>query len=117
MNELARVLSAFHDATQCEAGVWMQTAADGAIPSLGASTPNPPTPTRFPPIADGEVLVPATRGHVMIAAVPGPRRAWLALGPCPGEHVDLGSFMSFLLPVVTQYLQSALEVEHAANEL
>ena len=25
--------------------------------------------------------------------------------------------MSFLLPVVTQYLQSALEVEHAANEL
>ena len=25
--------------------------------------------------------------------------------------------MEFLLPVVTQYLQSALEVEHAANEL
>jgi sigma-B regulation protein RsbU (phosphoserine phosphatase) len=54
---------------------------------------------------------------VVIAGVPGPRRAWLALGPCPERDVELQSFMAFLLPVVTQYLQSALEVEHAANEL
>jgi len=51
------------------------------------------------------------------AGVPGPRRAWLALGPCPAPDAGLLRFMEFLLPVVTQYLQSALEVEHAANEL
>lgn len=117
MTELARVLAAFHDATQCEAGVWTGTDIPGAVPTLGAATPNPPTPTRFPPLADGEQLVPATRGNVLIAAVPGPRRAWLALGPCPRPDVDLHGYMGFLLPVITQYLQSALEVEHAANEL
>lgn len=118
MTELARVLAAFHDATHCEAGVWMQLGTtNGAIPALEASTANPPTPTRFPTLAEGEQLVTATRGDVLIAAIPGPRRAWLSLGPCPTPDVELASFMSFLLPVVTQYLQSALEVEHAANEL
>ena len=62
-------------------------------------------------------VVPLDGGDVLIAGVPGPRRAWLALGPCPAADVGLTQFMEFLLPVVTQYLQSALEVEHAANEL
>jgi sigma-B regulation protein RsbU (phosphoserine phosphatase) len=119
MSDLARVLAAFHDATKCEAGIWMQhgSSADTTLPRLDAATANPPTPTRFPTVAEGEQLVKATRDQVLIAAVPGPRRAWLAIGPCPRADVDLRSFMSFLLPVVTQYLQSALEVEHAANEL
>ncbi|HEX4683099.1 MAG TPA: GAF domain-containing SpoIIE family protein phosphatase [Gemmatimonadaceae bacterium] len=122
MTELARVLTAFFDATACEAGVWMQAGPTSSrdnvgVPRLDAATPNPPTPTRFPAAADGEQLVAATRDQVLIAAVPGPRRAWLALGPCPTPAVELHSYMSFLLPVVTQYLQSALEVEHAANEL
>src|SRR5207248_1986628 len=56
-------------------------------------------------------------GDVLVAAVVGPRRAWLALGPCHAPGIDLAGYMSFLLPVVAQYLQSALEVEHAANEL
>ena len=117
MIELTRVLNAFHDATQCEAAVWIQHGSAGAIPVLEAATNNPPTPTRFPATVEGEQMVQATRGEVLIAAVPGPRRAWLSLGPCPRPDVQLGSFMSFLLPVVTQYIQSALEVEHAANEL
>ncbi|HXT15553.1 MAG TPA: GAF domain-containing SpoIIE family protein phosphatase [Gemmatimonadaceae bacterium] len=119
MTELARVLAAFHDATHCEAGVWMQSGSDApaGVPRLEAATPNPPTPTRFPSVAEGAQLVAATRGEVLIAAVAGPRRAWLSLGPCPAPDIELPSYMSFLLPVVTQYLQSALEVEHAANEL
>src|SRR5207247_6353042 len=40
-----------------------------------------------------------------------------ALGPCGAPQADLESYMRFMLPVVAQYLQSALEVEHAANEL
>src|SRR5690242_1446249 len=117
MNELASVLAAFYDATQCEAGVWMRLGAVDAAPTLEAGTANAPTPARFPALAEGSQTVPSSNGDVLIAAVPGPRHAWVALGPCPRIEVPLQDFMNFLLPVVTQYLQSALEVEHAANEL
>jgi len=33
MNELASVLAAFYDATQCEAGVWMQLGSTDASPT------------------------------------------------------------------------------------
>lgn len=117
MNDLSRVLEAFYDATTCQAGVWMRLGDAGATPTLEAATVNPPTPARFPSVAEGAQFVAAGRAEVLIEAVPGARRAWLALGPCLTAGVDLKSFMTFLLPVVTQYLQSALEVEHAANEL
>jgi len=117
MNELASVLAAFYDATQCEAGVWMQLGSTDASPTLEAGTANAPTPERFPALVDGQQSVPSSNGEVLIAAVPGPRHAWVALGPCPRPEVNLNDFLRFLLPVVTQYLQSALEVEHAANEL
>ncbi|HEY4303449.1 MAG TPA: GAF domain-containing SpoIIE family protein phosphatase [Gemmatimonadaceae bacterium] len=117
MIELARVLTAFHDAMQCEAGLWVQTGPANAAPMLVASTANAPTPSSFPALADGEQMVPSSAGDVLVAAVPGPRRAWLSLGPCVKEDVNLHAFMGFLLPVITQYMQSAMEVEHAANEL
>ncbi len=117
MNDLASVLAAFHNATQCDAGVWMQSGSGDAAPSREAATTGAPVPARFPTLAEGEQRVTSTNGEILIAAVPGPRRAWLALGPCPTPGVELRSYMAFLLPVVTQYLQSALEVEHAANEL
>jgi len=117
MTELAGVLTAFHDATQCEAAVWMQLGANDAAPTLEAGTAHAPTPERFPAPGDGPQSVSSTSGSVLIAALPGPRRAWVSLGPCPSPHVDLGDFMRLVLPVVTQYLQSSLEVEHAANEL
>ena len=117
MNELEGVLVAFHNATQCEAGVWMQHGTNTGPPVKESATVRAPTPSRFPTPAEGEQVIPASDGEVLISAVPGPRRAWLALGPCTDSDVDLGRFMAFMLPVVTQYLQSALEVEHAANEL
>jgi sigma-B regulation protein RsbU (phosphoserine phosphatase) len=117
MNDLGQVLSAFHDATHCEASVWMQPAGADAPPVSGWSTARAARPSRFPALDEGEVQLDAPDGALMISAVPGPRRAWLALGPCREREVELKSFMAFLLPVVTQYLQSALEVEHAANEL
>lgn len=117
MNDLAQVLAAFHTATQCDAGIWTQPEVGDATPTLSASTQNAPPPARFPPLAEGDQNVPSPAGDLLVAAVAGPRRAWLALGPCDTPGVDLASFMRFLLPVVTQYMQSALEVEHAANEL
>ncbi len=117
MNDLAQVLAAFHDATHCEAGLWVQSGSNGSAPTLDARTHNVPTPPTFPTVADGPQTLAVSEGDILIAAVPGPRRAWLALGPCHVPGVGLAGFMSFLLPVVTQHLQSALEVEHAANEL
>src|SRR5262245_35621643 len=117
MSDLARVLAAFHDATQCDAGVWLQPKTGDAPPVLEASTEHAPGLTSFPSATDGRRAISTRAGDVIVAAVVGPRRAWLALGPCHTPGVDLHGFMSFLLPVVAQYLQSALEVEHAANEL
>jgi sigma-B regulation protein RsbU (phosphoserine phosphatase) len=117
MSELDRVLAAFHDATQCEAGLWLQTGPADSPPRLAAATRDTPTPSAFPSPAEGEQLVMSSNGDVLIAAVSGPRRAWLSLGPCTRSDVELRSLMSFLLPVITQYMQSAMEVEHAANEL
>jgi len=114
MTDLAGVLAAFRDATQCEAAVWTQTAQDRAP---AAMTTGAPTPSEFPTPAKGQALVPSSAGQLLIAPVPGPRRAWLALGPVARPDISLENCMKFLLPVVEQYLQSALEVEHAANEL
>ncbi len=116
MSDLAGVLAAFHDAMRCEAGLWTRAGAD-AFPILTARTPQAPTPERFPSVADGECFVESTSGEILISRIPGSRAAWLALGPCARPGVDLRRLMAFLLPVVTQYMQSALEVEHAANEL
>ena len=117
MTELAGVLAAFHHATECEAGVWMQPNAGNDPPRAEALTQRAPMPAEFPPPSDGERMVRSDGEDILIAAVPGPRRAWLALGPCRRPGVELAGYMGFLLPVVAQYLQSALEVEHAANEL
>jgi sigma-B regulation protein RsbU (phosphoserine phosphatase) len=117
MNELAQVLAAFFNATRCEAGVWIQPRPNDSVPALVASTPGAPIPSVFPPAGDGSRAISLPNGEVLVAGVPGPRKAWLALGPCPDPNVQLAQYMDFVLPVVTQYLQSALEVEHAANEL
>jgi sigma-B regulation protein RsbU (phosphoserine phosphatase) len=55
----------------------------------------------------------------MVAAIPGARLAWLVVGPCGGDDgsEQIESYLRFLLPVISQYLLSGLEVEHAANEL
>ena len=116
MTDLTAVLSAFRAATQCEAAVWTQATADGRI-DVEATTGQTPTITDFPTVNDGIRPEETEAGPILVAAVPGPRRAWLALGPCATPQADLQSYVRFMVPVVGQYLQSALEVEHAANEL
>ncbi|MEO7083329.1 MAG: GAF domain-containing SpoIIE family protein phosphatase [Gemmatimonadaceae bacterium] len=118
MNDLASVLSAFHDATGCHAAVWMRPgSADSiALPALFAGTSVPPVPSTFPQPSDGEQIVPSPSGDILVAPVSGPRAVWLSLGPI-NAATDPRNYMGFLLPVVAQYMHSALEVEHAANEL
>ncbi|HZI42952.1 MAG TPA: SpoIIE family protein phosphatase, partial [Gemmatimonadaceae bacterium] len=116
MTDLTAVLSAYRAATQCEAAVWTQPVPDGKI-VVEASTGDVTIPADLPTGAQGIRSVDSAVGHVLVSAVPGPRRAWLVLGPCAAPQADLESYMRFMVPVVAQYLQSALEVEHAANEL
>src|SRR5439155_12359903 len=107
MSELAAVLSAFREATHCEAAVWTQSSPDGAITAEAATSGARP-PSALPTVGDGIAAVDTELGKMLVAAVAGPRRAWLGLGPCPAPAVDLRSYLRFLLPVVAQYLQSAL---------
>jgi sigma-B regulation protein RsbU (phosphoserine phosphatase) len=117
-SDLAAVLAAFHDATHCEAIVWTQATPSAPIETEAATgVGEREPPAALPSSQESPRMVSVEKGEILVSSVPGPRRAWLGLGPCPGPTVDLGSYMRFMLPVTTQYLQSALEVEHAANEL
>ena len=116
MEELAAVLRAFHEATGCESGVWRQPVV-GAPLVLDAAAPAAPL---IPPAGElpreGVERVRTAAGEQLVAAVPGARRSWLALGPAQHGQT-LEPWLAFLLPVVAQFVQSALEVEHAAREL
>ena len=115
MTDLASVLDAFKAASGCNAAVWTR-APDGTL-SWEAATNRAPPPAALPPLSEGSKPLDTSDGPTLIAAIPGPRRAWLVVGPSDNPAVDLDSQLRFLLPVVSQFLQSALEVEHAANEL
>ena len=109
------MLTAFRAASQCDASVWTR-GSDGTL-TWEAATNRPPPPTIFPSIAEGPATLQTPEGPAIIAAIPGPRRAWLVIGPSSSPDVRLDAQLQFLLPVVSQFMQSALEVEHAANEL
>lgn len=116
MNDLASVLRAFKAATHCEAAVWAQATPMAPVVSEAATDAAPPL-RDLPRPQDSPQKQRVEFGDVLVAAIAGPRRAWLALGPCPVPQFDLYGYMRLLLPVAAQYIQSALEVEHAANEL
>jgi len=117
--DLVGVLEAFKATSGYDAAVWTQIAG-GALTREAATnraTPPPtPTPDLLPTASHGSSTSSTPEGTSVIAAIPGPRRAWLVIGPT-SEPARLDVQLAFLLPVVTLILQSALEVEHAANEL
>ena len=117
MTDLTAVLTGFKNLVGYDAAVWTQ--GSGGSVTWEAATNRPPPPARLPTNADGAVPLESPEGPSLIAAIPGPRRAWLTIGPAPGSTSpeQLRAHLGFLLPIVSQFLQSALEVEHAANEL
>ena len=119
MNDLSGVLLAFRAATGCEASVWTRS-ADGVL-AWEAATNRPPPPARLPDRHESRLRLDTPDGPAVIAALPGPRAAFLLVGPAApsagARDVNLDAQLDFLAPVVAQFMQSALEVEHAANEL
>lgn len=117
MTDLQLVLTAFRDSTGCSAAVWVEQ--EGHPPTrLATSVPAVGVLGWTPPFESGPPKqVESPGGPVLVVATPGPRRAWVVVGPCAEGAPPLESYVRFLLPVVSQHLQTALEVEHAANEL
>ena len=117
MTDLDAVLAAFHEATGCEAAVWSQADAGKPLVRTASVPADAPAPALDVLPAGGTTArLEGARGPQLIASVPGPRRAWVVVGPC-AQPGPLEAYLKFLSPVVAQYLQAALEVEHAANEL
>jgi sigma-B regulation protein RsbU (phosphoserine phosphatase) len=118
VTELSEVLSAFHEATGCDAAVWRRGEGAGAplkmiAGTAGAQRPEPDCVRE----GDEPTEQAGERGLMLIVPIGGPRSAWVALGPCPIERVELDRYLKFLRPVLSQFLQNTMEVEHAANEL
>ena len=114
------VLQGFREATRCDAGVWLQPRPDSGLVAEALASPGlrPPPAALLPEPAGPPHEIHTADGTLLVASVPGARRAWVSIGPCPPDSGHpLEGYLSFLLPVVTQYVQSALEVEHAATEL
>src|SRR5919201_7012441 len=117
MTELLEVLRGFHRATGCEVAIWAAEEA-GGVRLEAAAPPGGAFAGVSPPFGSGPPRrVDTRRGPALLAPIPGPRRAWIAVGPCAASDPPLECHFTFVLQVVSHYLQSALEVEHAANEL
>ncbi len=117
MTDLIALLTAFRDGTGASASVWLGDDARppvrvaSSVPALGIIGWTPPLENIVQQFADSPT------GPVVVAQIPGPRKAWLVVGPSPIEHAPLESYARFLRAIVGQFLQSSIEVEHAANEL
>jgi len=115
MRELEAVLIAFSEGTQCEAAVWAQTETQSKPSTVARSSGSSEVPDIFPE-EPGE-LADALDGRMIITRLAGPRRIWLAIGPCEPGHNAEPRHVKLLLPGVQQFMRSSLEVEHAAMEL
>ncbi|MES2179226.1 MAG: GAF domain-containing SpoIIE family protein phosphatase [Gemmatimonadota bacterium] len=118
MSELGDVLAAFHEATACDAAVWRREAGPASPLKFLAGTRKglPPADALLP--ESGAITDEVTEhGRLLIVPVAGSRTSWIVLGPCPADRAALDRYLTFLRPVVAQFLQNTLEVEHAANEL
>jgi sigma-B regulation protein RsbU (phosphoserine phosphatase) len=116
VSDLTAVLAAFKEATRCDAAVWVEP-GPGRSPVCEAATYRGPPLERWPGPQEGAQHVATPGGPALALSVPGPRRAWLVVGPTPSSRSALETHLRFLLPVVSHYLQASLEVEHAAGEL
>ena len=117
MSELGEVLSAFRAATACDAAVWRRDGDGGPLRFVAGTARGEAPPDAWLPSGQSLHDEATERGRVVIVSVGGPRPAWVVLGPCRIEGEELDKYLGFLRPVVAQFLQNSLEVEHAAKEL
>ncbi|MGH7603937.1 MAG: PP2C family protein-serine/threonine phosphatase [Gemmatimonadaceae bacterium] len=114
MKELEAVLMAFREGTHCEAAVW---GSDGrsAPTVIARSSPKVQMPDVLP--EEPGQSAPTNFGTQIVTRVPSVKKIWLTVGPCDPSYSPEDRHIKLLMPVVAQFTQAALEVEHAATEL
>ena len=115
MRELEAVLVAFRELTRCDAAVWTAADGDGHLVSIATSNLRIAKPETVPD-SNARTPLAVNGGSMLVAAVPGVKRAWVAVTPCDGQSA-VDQHMRMLLPFVSQVLRGSQEVEHAAMEL
>jgi phosphoserine phosphatase RsbU/P len=117
VNELDRLVQAFTRATACDAVVWTRSGETGPLTvEAGRTSIAPPPVVELLPPGGPAARVESDAGVIFVAAVAGPRRAWVGVGPC-NENVDATRLVEFLAVLVAGMHRARLEVEHAAFEL
>jgi sigma-B regulation protein RsbU (phosphoserine phosphatase) len=118
VNELQHLLDRFRDASGCNAVVWVRDRDIGPITAeAGHANLTPPAVVELLPPGGPPAEIQMEGGILYVAAVAGPRRAWVAVGPCAEPNTDAPRHLQFLGALVAHMHQARLEVEHAAFEL
>lgn len=118
MTDLERLVQAFIHATGCDAVVWTRDGETGPlIVEAGRAGIAPPAVVELLPPGGAPARVESGQGALYVAAIAGPRRAWVGVGPCMNPHIDAARLVEFLAMLVAHLQRARLEVEHAAFEL
>ncbi len=118
--DLSAILAGFYEATNCPAAVWTQADIGRPLMLMAAG---PAGTIAAPPLLDAlprgpdPVELNGQGGRQLAARIPPAKHTWLVIGPSATSGLPLLSYLRFLSPVVTQMLETALEIEHAATEL
>ncbi len=115
MKELDAVLLAFRDLSRCDVAVWTATEGGGHLVRVATSSSRIAMPDSVPD-ANARAPLEVNGGSMVVAAIPGVKRMWLAVAPCD-EPGPVDHHLKLLLPLVAQVLRGAQEVNHAAIEL
>ena len=118
MSDFQRLIQAFIQATGCDAVIWTRDGETGPLKvEAGQVSVAPPAVVELLPPGGAAAKVETDRGDIYVAAVAGPRRAWVGVGPCTEQKVDPARLIEFLAVLVANLHRARLEVEHAAFEL
>lgn len=118
MTELNALLDLFRETTGCEVVVWSRDGDSGPLAvEAGRSRVTPPTVVELLPPGGPTAQIQTNDGILYVAAVAGPRRAWVCVGPCRTANDEAAQWVPFLAALVSHMHQARLEVEHAAFEL
>ena len=118
MTDLERLVQAFINATGCDAVVWARDGETGPLKvEAGRVSISPPAVVELLPPGGAPARVESAAGAIYVAAIAGPKRAWVGVGPCRDGSTDPARFVQFLAMLVSNLQRARLEVEHAAFEL
>lgn len=118
MSEVAQVLEAFSAAYGTGAVLWIQASAGAPLEVAATSGGDVTPPEGFALMEGPEPLTRETAvGRQFVIRVPGRSRAWLGIGPIADDDAEPRKWISVLVPVLAQMLQSQWESRHAADEL